>query len=1189
MTEDCTTIRRERDGDRILYTHVIQEDVVVQWELVWSIDLLSRLAYPTGTYSQEKPLSPPKTFFPHVILYEFGPLRVSSDQEFNALGTTFESSCSIDELHELLMQFKNREQRDEVTYNDELYLLATDRIEDLLSGNQKGLPVHLSEEQVDVLQSLGPVLLSGEAGSGKTLVIVHWLVINHIRYSEANKESPKQLFVTFSERLRTSAKKMFEDMLPVKYNVHLTRFITYRELVIRLLETGKRRIPEASHEMDFGRFMREYSNKISQLDPVLVWDEVRSVIKGSAIPPDSRFIDFETYQTLSDSRGQCKTPTDLRERFYMAAQAYQSYLRTEKLWDAIDLAYQCIEIVDGDEAPLEQYDRIACDEVQDLAPVEIQLLLRLVRQGLVENIFLTGDTAQVINPSGFHWNRLKQALGEHGQKRSIEDVQHLQRNYRTSSEIIDLVNAVLSIRRGILADEASKSHQSSLIRTNLKPMIIKQSPLEILVEAQSNPKTRLILVKNSEEKANLRNLLQESADRYSILTVEESKGLEWDGVLLWNFFIPRHKEITRNDWESMFTRAKREWLISQIELGKANPYSLTYEYNLLHVALTRCRHKLFIFDEDEKMRLENLSFAGIECTAYTTEVDLGTFNVHWRTEEASPQELQEHAERLHDRARQESLIFYERAAEGFAKRAKESGNIGDWKRAGENFMHAELYSKARTAFKNAQEDAKALEAGARHFESQEAWLKAGNIWMERGDLMGTGSEATASYYSARTAYARAGSQELEAEAATQCARAVPIDKRIARAERFVEASESWKDAGHTDRAIECLETAITQGEAERQDKPTQTIVGEPIASWLAGLYGELGQLYAKTGDPAMAAKNGDKAASLYFTSGNLRYESVYAQAIEWYIEALEFEKAQAAQQKLIQYFKKNPDYLGRFRVHLRRFENKYEEVDELEARVNTILEHARLLWAFSHEAKGNERRGYIREGRELITGRSKALEKAGHVEEAIRLLEELAHFCDLPDVADYLCAGIAKRKTAALYQELDKVTYRIDALMEAGQHLMKVRDRSASEVFNECTYLIIREYRPDRAGWMIFRHIGIENYWNDMKAMGKWIRQAVPQFLKEEKKSIGLLRRFLEDRNKRIDDHRLHSRKHDEYREVRRKGWALICLALIDKTRKKQWTREFEELYGTYENNAGFMDERNRIRSMFPELYPRER
>jgi hypothetical protein len=200
------------------------------------------------------------------------------------------------------------------------------------------------------------------------------------------EEIGPQLFVTFSKRLTEQARTEFEQMLPIDHGPHQVRFLTYRELLLEIANAGGLATRSLSKEMTLERFLREYRKRISpQIDPVLLWDEIRSVIKGRCEDSSKRILDYSTYEMLSEERGQCKTPKRMREKFYEEAQKYQNYLDREGLWDAIDLAFDCL----GCANKVQKYARLACDEVQDLAPVEIRVLISLVKDNNIDSMFFT--------------------------------------------------------------------------------------------------------------------------------------------------------------------------------------------------------------------------------------------------------------------------------------------------------------------------------------------------------------------------------------------------------------------------------------------------------------------------------------------------------------------------------------------------------------------------------------------------------------------------------------------------------------------------------------------------------------------------------------------------------------------------------------------------------------------------------
>ncbi len=218
--------REEGDGDE-LFSFAVPQVGTLLWQRAWSVDLLGRLAYPLGA-----PDRAPEFRF-----------------QFDGRLYKEEPGLELDDT------WRRGEPQDLVAYSEELYLLSPNIIDDVLSGEQRGLPLHLSEEQLRILTVPGPVLLSGEAGSGKTSVITQWLVINHLRHQELRPrptEPLHQVFVTFSPRLREHTQFEFQTMLPKTARDHRTRFSTYRELLEGILElAGERHRYPAANEMTF--------------------------------------------------------------------------------------------------------------------------------------------------------------------------------------------------------------------------------------------------------------------------------------------------------------------------------------------------------------------------------------------------------------------------------------------------------------------------------------------------------------------------------------------------------------------------------------------------------------------------------------------------------------------------------------------------------------------------------------------------------------------------------------------------------------------------------------------------------------------------------------------------------------------------------------------------------------------------
>jgi hypothetical protein len=926
--------RDEGDGSA-LFSLAIPEFGVLLWERAWSVDLLGRIPYPSGAYYEQPP--PANSYSQHVVIKSVIPQgRLSSFRlEFDGRSYKQESGLAKDN------SWKRKPPTDQVAYEEELYLLSPNILNDLLEGNQHGLPLHLSEEQTEVLSNPGPVLLSGEAGSGKTSVITQWLVINHLRHQEkvpAPSGPIRQLFVTFSILLSTHTKQEFSTMLPKTARDHRTDFMTYRQLLLGILETaGENRRFVSTNEMTFDRFMREYApilHKSSNIDPVLLWDEIRSVIKGGATGSSEVFLDFERYQKLSDARSQCKTPASLRDSYYDAAQDYQAYLNKNSLWDGVDLARACLANIGS----AEKYEKIACDEVQDLAPVEIRLLFGLL-QGPVSNLFFTGDVAQVINPSGFLWARMKRELYDWSGGERVPDVKYLRRNYRSYREIVELTNAVLRVRRDLLDDDVSHVEQVPLLPGRVAPMVLREPPTTALTSVTSNPNRRLILTKTSSEKTRVLDFLGKARDNTSVLTIEEAKGLEFEGVLLWNFFIPRHETITKDDWEKVFTPDKRKHLRESIVRGEINPYGLTYEFNLLHVGLTRGRRVLFVYDEDSSMRIANL---GGDVHKALASADANDFAIQWKTDPPTSKDLYELGARLMDRDRIQASRMFKLSAEA----AEKEGKLGQ---AAESYAAAGAYDLAAQCYKVAEDRPSELKMLALHYSSLEQFGKAGQFLEERGGLLsrkGEVDKASEAFDDAIPLYGRAKEPLSAARCALQSAELTSTSKNRERALKFQEAADWAGRGGDHDQAILALDRAIQ--EARNAGLAGKAILpNEPNEDWIARLYSEIAAHEKSMGrfpEAALAARKGAQmwlnlADSPEFAQRKGQYETRFcesvASSIESYIKSGETTEAQLLQEQLIKRFRGG---IEDAKDTWNRFAALYLDVGELDSYVETTLQ-----------------------------------------------------------------------------------------------------------------------------------------------------------------------------------------------------------------------------------------------------------
>lgn len=151
-----------------------------------------------------------------------------------------------------------------------VYDLSFDSLDDVAKASWTP-QMHLTEEEREVVEAKGTVLLLGRSGTGKTICICNRIEYDRQRFGQDPTFS--QLFVSRSSRLC----KYVQEAAGVTANAKES-FLTFKELIYQLdttlpqLENKRHFAP--SQRIDFYRFQREfYTNQRSkgQLSALVVW------------------------------------------------------------------------------------------------------------------------------------------------------------------------------------------------------------------------------------------------------------------------------------------------------------------------------------------------------------------------------------------------------------------------------------------------------------------------------------------------------------------------------------------------------------------------------------------------------------------------------------------------------------------------------------------------------------------------------------------------------------------------------------------------------------------------------------------------------------------------------------------------------------------------------------------------------
>ncbi len=551
------------------------------------------------------------------------------------------------------------------------------------------LPLRLSLEESDMINYDGNLLLSGSAGTGKTTVGLYRLL-------KETLPPGKRLYVAYNPILVKQTKKQFERLVGLKLanSQSWFQFQTIRDLCWQISP----QIAENYHESDevnYQVFERLYccNSDSKKYPPTLVWDEIRSIIKGSYLQTDVRSLSFKEYENLGKRRSSVIAQNE-RSNLYKIARWYQKYLTEKKRFDEIDLAREALKYLK--QGKKEPYQMIVCDEVQDLTELQLHLLMQLISPN--GHLFFAGDLHQMISPSGFRWEDLHTQFYNSNRKVTRRKLHF---NFRSVGSLVRLANQLLILRARLLKtnindsnqfcsnlDESAQSYKSTrLINAALENL---EPSLKQLYSADA------ILVRTQEQKEKLRTQFNSSL----VFTIEEAKGLEFDTVFLVEFFLP-HQDLWQKAIKGIPALKERE--IPQLRL----------ELNLLYVAITRARRILNVWEN--------------QLSPLWTQEEL----VDLVQQITSESVIKERFESTVEMWQKRGLYYldtkhYRQALECF----ENSGDVKlQWQASAKLYLQEEKYNLAAEFFIKLEN----WQQAARLLEKEKQWSQAANCWSQAGN------------------------------------------------------------------------------------------------------------------------------------------------------------------------------------------------------------------------------------------------------------------------------------------------------------------------------------------------------------------------------------------------------------------------------------------------------------------------
>ncbi|KAI6141395.1 hypothetical protein BKA82DRAFT_2640811 [Pisolithus tinctorius] len=339
----------------------------------------------------------------------------------------------------------------------------------------------------------------------------------------------------------------------------------------------------------------------------LVFSEFMGVIKGSekAFHSPNGILDRQTYVDLSD-RNYPVFAED-RHSLYSAFESYSKLKREQYGYDMADRTYAILKVLLRNSLKGQPVDYLYIDEVQDNLIIDTLLLRILCRNA--DGLFWAGDTAQTISAgSSFRFADLKAFIHRTEAAESIAiqkscakpEVFQLAINYRSHNGIVNCAQLVVKLITTFWPNSIDTLQPERAMLGGPKPIFFvgwqdETFPYEPffsgLGENRELGAEQCILVRDNAVREIIRKRFGDVA---VILTLQESKGLEFDDVFLYNFF--EDSSATYSQWRIVLRTCSDQETTWSRDMSGIPHSVLCTELKNLYVGITRARKKLYLLD-----------------------------------------------------------------------------------------------------------------------------------------------------------------------------------------------------------------------------------------------------------------------------------------------------------------------------------------------------------------------------------------------------------------------------------------------------------------------------------------------------------------------------------------------------------------------------------------------------------------
>jgi AAA domain/Ankyrin repeat len=440
-------------------------------------------------------------------------------------------------------------------------------------------PISFDDTQEAIYRQPAPLIVVGSAGSGKTA-----LTLEKLKHAEG-----EVLYVTHSAFLAQSARDLYYANGFEQPGQEAT-FLSYREFIESI------EVPPGREALwrDFAAWFTRMRQAFKDIEAHQAFEEIRGVLAASAQGVLSR----EAYRALGVR--QSIFPPERRDALYDLFDKYRAWLAESRLFD-LNLVAQ-----DWLVRARPRYDFVVIDEVQDLTPVQLALVLRTLKKP--GQFLLCGDSNQIVHPNFFSWAQVKSLFWQDAALAERQTLSVLAANFRNGHEATRVSNQLLKIKQrrfGSIDRESNYLVQAVGGETGSVQLLADKDSDKKALNQQIRQSTQFaVLVMRDEDKAEARRHFSTPL----LFSIHEAKGLEYENIVLYRFV-----SDNRTEFSEIVEGVRTEDLqVDSLEYRRAKDKqdkSLeVYKFfvNALYVALTRAIRNLYLIESDLRHPLFDL-------------------------------------------------------------------------------------------------------------------------------------------------------------------------------------------------------------------------------------------------------------------------------------------------------------------------------------------------------------------------------------------------------------------------------------------------------------------------------------------------------------------------------------------------------------------------------------------------------